>query len=154
VRQNPDESLLLKNQLCFPLYAAARKITGAYTPWLRPLGLTYTQYLVLLVLWETDGVSMGELGERLLLDSGTLTPLLKRMEIAGILTRSRSGEDERRVLVSLTDRGRRLREQAREIPPRAAGCVKLSPEEGAELYRLLYRLLKADEATPEQPPAQ
>ncbi len=143
MREDADEALLLKNQLCFPLYAAARRITGAYTPYLRPLGLTYTQYLVLLVLWEEDGIAMSALCERLLLDSGTLTPVLKRMESAGLLTRERSAEDERRVTIRLTEAGCSLREHAREIPREIARCVPLSPADAIELRRLLDQLLEA-----------
>ena len=141
MRKDTDEALLLKNQLCFPLYAAARRITGAYTPYLRPLGLTYTQYLVLLVLWEEDGIAMSALCDRLLLDSGTLTPLLKKMEAHGLLTRHRSESDERRVVVSLTQAGSDLKAEAAKVPLAMAGCVQLSPEEGAELVRLLSKVL-------------
>ncbi|MCR5294837.1 MAG: MarR family transcriptional regulator [Lachnospiraceae bacterium] len=139
-----DALLLLENQLCFPLYAAARKITGLYTPLLKPLGLTYTQYLVFLVLWEKDGISIGELGGRLFLDSGTLTPLIRKLEARGLIERRRSREDERIVLISLTEEGRALREKARKIPVKIASCVPLSPEDAADFYRLLYRILEAD----------
>jgi len=141
MQETADEALLLKNQLCFPLYAAARRITGAYTPYLRPLGLTYTQYLVLLVLWEENGIAMSALCGRLLLDSGTLTPVLKRMEAAGLLTRERCADDERRITISLTETGRSLREKVQEIPREIARCVPLSPADAAELYRLLYLFL-------------
>jgi len=141
---DPNEALKLKNQLCFPLYAAARRVTSVYTPYLKPLGLTYTQYIVFLVLWEEDGLPVSEIGDRLLLDSGTLTPLLKKMEAQGYLTRTRSKLDERSVIVTLTEKGRALREQASEIPLRAAQCVKLAPQEGQTLYRLLYKLLGSD----------
>lgn len=106
----------LDEQLCFALYAASRAFTRAYAPLLEPLGLTYPQYVVLLVLWETDGLSVGELGERLGLDSGTLTPLLKRLEAAGIVTRTRDPGDERVVRVALTPDGKRLEKKAAEIP--------------------------------------
>lgn len=135
------EKLRLENQLCFPLYAAARKAVSLYTPYLKPLGITYTQYIVFLALWERDGVSVGELCRKLYLDNGTLTPLLKKMEDAGFLTRSRSGEDERVVVVSLTEKGRALREKAREIPARAGDCINISREEAGTLHRLLYKLL-------------
>ena len=136
-----DEALRLSNQLCFPLYAAARKVTGLYQPYLQPLGLTYTQYVTLLVLWEEDGQSVSALGERLFLDSGTLTPLLKKLEQRGLVRRERSREDERVVLVRLTDEGRALKEQAREIPMKVGGCIQLSPEEALSLYQTLYKLL-------------
>lgn len=138
---DPNEALKLKNQLCFPLYAAARRVTGVYTPYLKPLGLTYTQYIVFMVLWEQDGLQVSEIGEKLLLDSGTLTPLLKKMEAQGYLTRTRSKLDERSVIVTLTEKGRLLKEQVGEIPMKAAQCVRLSPEEGKVLYDLLYKLL-------------
>ncbi len=140
-----DEALRLDNQLCFPLYAAARKIVGAYTPALKPLGLTYTQYLVFLVLWEQDGLPMGEVCRRLRLDSGTLTPVLKKLEAAGYLTRSRLPEDERVVTLKLTDAGRALKREAVAVPPQVAGTVCLQPDEAAELYRLLYKFLDGEE---------
>ena len=138
---DPNEALKLKNQLCFPLYAAARRITSVYTPYLKPLGLTYTQYIVFLVLWEEDHLPVSEIGDRLLLDSGTLTPLLKKMEKEGYLTRVRSKADERSVIVSLTEAGKALKEKVAEIPLLASQCVRLNPEEGRTLYTLLYKLL-------------
>jgi MarR family transcriptional regulator, organic hydroperoxide resistance regulator len=122
----PDDGLRLDQQLCFALYSASLAMTKLYRPMLDALGLTYPQYLVMLVLWERDVISVGELGERLNLDSGTLTPLLKRLEAQGRLVRNRSSQDERRVEVSLTDDGRALRAQARAIPPRileGVGCT-------------------------------
>ncbi len=135
------EAMKLANQLCFPLYAAARNVTGLYTQWLKPLGLTYTQYIVFLVLWEKDGVSVTEIGERLMLDNGTLSPLLKKMEQAGYVTRRRSAEDDRVVLVTLTEKGRALQEEAKNIPQNVAGCIDLLPEKAQTLYKLLYELL-------------
>ena len=136
------EAMKLANQLCFPLYAAARNVTGLYTPWLKPLGLTYTQYIALLVLWEQDGQTVGEIGEKLMLDNGTLSPLLKKMEQAGLVQRQRSREDERVVVVSLTEAGRALREKAKDVPAKAAGCIDLPPEKAQMLYALLYELLE------------
>ena len=135
------EAMKLENQLCFPLYAAARNVTGRYTPWLKPLGLTYTQYIVLLVLWEEDGISVTEIGEKLMLDNGTLSPLLKKMEKAGYINRSRSIDDERVVVITLTEAGRALQERAKDIPGQMAGCIELSPEKAQMLYALLYELL-------------
>ena len=112
---NYKETMKLANQLCFPLYAAARNVTGLYTPWLKPLGLTYTQYIVFLVLWEKDGISVTEIGARLMLDNGTLSPLLKKMEKAGYLERCRSKEDDRVVLITLTDKGRDLQEKVKDV---------------------------------------
>ena len=136
------EAMRLDRQLCFPLYAAARNVTGLYTPYLKPLGLTYTQYIVFLVLWERDGLTVTEIGERLMLDNGTLSPLLKKMEQAGYVRRQRSREDERVVLVTLTEAGRALQEKAKDIPLQAARCIDLPPEKAAALYALLYELLE------------
>ena len=136
-----QEAMKLINQLCFPLYAAARHVTGLYTPVLKPLGLTYTQYIVFLVLWEKDGLTVGEIGERLLLDNGTLSPLLKKLEQAGYVRRERSREDERVVVITLTEAGRALREKAKDVPAKVAGCIDLPPEKAQILYGLLYELL-------------
>ena len=138
------DPLLLDHQLCFPLYACARTVVNLYTPYFQPLGITYTQYLVFLVLWERDGVSVRELGERLYLDSGTLTPLLKKMEEAGYLTRERSKADGRVVLVHLTEQGRALRAACAEIPLRLGGCLPISAEEAKVLHGLLYRILETE----------
>ena len=136
------DAMKLSNQLCFPLYAAARNVTGLYTPWLKPLGLTYTQYIVFLVLWEKDGISVTEIGEKLMLDNGTLSPLLKKLEKAGYVERHRRPEDDRVVEITLTDAGRALREKAEDIPFKVAGCIDLPPEKARTLYELLYELLK------------
>ena len=136
------EAMKLRNQLCFPLYAAARNVMSLYTPWLKPLGLTYTQYLVLLVLWERDGQTVSEIGDALLLDNGTLSPLLKKMELAGHLERRRNREDERVVTVTLTEAGRDLQLKAKDIPMKIVSCVDFSPEKAQQLYTLLYELLE------------
>ena len=141
------EAMKLANQLCFPLYAAARNMTGLYTPWLKPLGLTYTQYIVFLVLWEKDGLSVTQIGEKLMLDNGTLSPLLKKMEQAGYVERRRSREDDRVVRITLTEKGRALQERAKEVPRRVAGCVDLPPEKAHMLYALLYELLENQKTT-------
>jgi len=135
------EQLKLENQLCFPLYACAKEVVRLYTPYLDPLGLTYTQYITMLVLWEKKLVSVKALGELLWLDSGTLTPLLKKLEAKGLVTRSRSKEDERSVEIGLTDAGRALEEQAAEVPAKVGSCLKMPPEEAAALYTLLYKTL-------------
>lgn len=136
------EQLLLKNQLCFPMYACSRKIIGSYSPYLKPLGLTYTQYIVLMVLWEKESVNVGQLGEILRLDAGTLTPLLKRLEKSGLVTRQRSREDERVTLISITPKGDQLKEKCKDIPVRMASEGKaLSEKDARELYRLLYLFL-------------
>lgn len=116
-----DDPLLLDRQLCFPLYAATNLLNRLYGPMLKPLGLTYPQYLVMLVLWEEEPQTVGSLGARLYLDSGTLTPLLKRMEAAGLVSRTRDAGDERRVLIGLTERGRALRSDALHVPGTIAG---------------------------------
>ena len=135
------EAMKLSNQLCFPLYAAARNVTGLYTPYLKELGLTYTQYIVFLVLWEKDGITVGEICEKLMLDNGTVSPLLKKMEQAGYITRTRSSEDDRVVLISLTKEGKDLQKKAKDVPAKVAGCIDLPPEKAKMLYILLYELL-------------
>jgi len=139
-----DAALLLDNQLCFPLYAASRRIIRLYRPVLDPLGLTYTQYITLLALWERDGETVKALGERLFLDSGTLTPLLKKLEVQGLVRRDRSHEDERNVLIWLTAEGSALKTRAAEVPGQIASCVNLSMPDARELHRLLHLLLADD----------
>ncbi len=136
------EAMKLASQLCFPLYAAARNVTNLYTPWLKPLGLTNTQYIVFLVLWEKDGISVTEIGEKLMLDNGTLSPLLKKLEQAGYLQRRRCRKDDRIVEITLTEAGRALQERAREVPGRVASCIDLPPEKAQALYALIYELLE------------
>ncbi|MCR4850766.1 MAG: MarR family transcriptional regulator [Lachnospiraceae bacterium] len=137
------EQLLLKNQLCFPMYACSRKIVGRYTPYLSPLGLTYTQYVVLMVLWEQESVNVGQLGSILHLDAGTLTPLLKRLEKAGYVTRERSKEDERVTVISITPEGNALKEKCKDIPLKLSSEGSgLSKKDAEELYRLLYLFLE------------
>ena len=138
------EAMKLDNQLCFPLYAASRVVTGAYTPYLKPLGLTYTQYIVMLVLWEQDGITVGDLCRRLMLDSGTLSPLIKKMISLGFVTKEHSKEDERVVLIHLTEQGKALQEKAKDIPQQVGKCVKMEPEKAKQLYLLLYELLKSN----------
>ena len=135
------EALKLENQLCFPLYACAKEVVRLYKPFLDEIGLTYTQYITMLVLWETDLLTVKELGEKLCLDSGTLTPLLKKMESQGLLNRSRNAADERSVIVSLTATGRDLRERAVSIPERLGSCLPLTADEAKTLYTLLYKVL-------------
>ncbi len=136
------EAMRLANQFCFPLYAAARNVTALYTPHLKPLGLTYTQYIVFLVLWEKDGLTVGEIGNALMLDNGTLSPLLKKMEQAGYIERRRCREDDRVVEITLTEKGRALQEKAKDIPQKIAGCIDLPAEKAQQLYALLYELLE------------
>lgn len=134
-----DDPLLLDRQVCFPLYAATNLLNRLYGPVLKPLGLTYPQYLVMLVLWEEEPQTVGSLGARLYLDSGTLTPLLKRMEAAGIVSRTRDAGDERRVLIGLTERGRALRADALHVPETIAGGR--SPEGLDELRESVRKLV-------------
>ena len=133
--------LKLDGQICFPLYACARRVIGVYTPLLKPLGLTYTQYLVMMALWERGKEKVGELCHRLYLDCGTITPMLKKMEESGWLTRCRCKVDERVVYVALTDKGWALREQVKDIPDKVGKCITLPKEDAFELYKLLRRLL-------------
>ena len=136
------EVMKLKNQLCFPLYAAARAVTGAYTPYLKALNLTYTQYIVLLVLWEKDGVTVSDICKKLMLDSGTLSPLLKKMRTLGYIEKQHSTDDERAVLIYLTDQGKALQEKAKDIPLKIGQCINIKPEKAKQLYSLLYELLE------------
>ncbi len=137
------EQLLLTNQLCFPMYACGRKIVNAYNPYLKPLGLTYTQYIVFMVLWEKENVTVGQLGSILHLDAGTLTPLLKNLEKEGYVTRGRSKEDERVTIISITEKGNALKEKCKDIPFELAKSVSpLSEKDTKELYRLLYKFLE------------
>jgi len=139
---NPDDTLKLSNQLCFPLYASGKEITRKYKPFLDKLGITYTQYIVLMVLWEKDHVSVKEIGEKLYLDSGTLTPLLNKLLEKGYISKKTLPRDNRELIISLTDKGLELKKEAYEIPPQIAKEVKLSEEEAKELYRLLYKVLE------------
>ncbi len=136
-----DDPLRLENQLCFPLYACAKEVIRRYKPFLDPLGLTYTQYIVMMVLWERGRILGRDLGRTLYLDSGTLTPLLKKLEAKGLVTRERGKKDERNLVVSLTEEGRGLKEQAARVPLEMGRCIDLTAEEAVQLYRLLYKVL-------------
>ena len=138
------ESLKLKSQLCFPLYACAKEIIRRYKPFLDQVDLTYTQYITMMALWANTSMNVRELGSCLFLDSGTLTPVLKKLEAKGYLTRSRSKEDERNLIVTVTEKGWELREQALSIPQAMSACINLKPEEAEFLYRILYKLLDTD----------
>ena len=135
------EMMKLTNQMCFPLYAASRRVISLYTPWLKPLGLTYTQYIVFLVLWEKDGLTVGDICDKLMLDNGTLSPLLKKMQQAGYVEKKRSSEDDRVVVITLTEEGKALQEKAKDIPAKVAACIDLPAEKAQTLYMLLYELL-------------
>lgn len=134
--------LKLENQLCFPLYVCAKEIVKKYKPFLDKLELTYTQYIALMVLWEQKEINVKTLGEYLFLDSGTLTPVLKKLESRGYITRTRGKEDERILIIRITDSGMELQKKAVEIPKQVAGCVKLEEEEAKTLYILLHKLME------------
>ena len=138
---NNYDALKLENQLCFPLYAASREVIKVYKPFLDGLDLTYTQYIAMILLWEHNTLTVKEMGDHLFLDSGTLTPLLKKLEAKGLITRTRSTKDERNLNVSITDLGAALREKAVHIPCEVGRLNPLSLEETVSLYRLLYKLL-------------
>ena len=138
--QNYD-MLKLENQLCFPLYAAAREVTKRYRPFLDDLNLTYTQYITMMVVWECSECSVKTLGEKLYLDSGTLTPVVKSLEQKGYVRRFRSTEDERVLLVSITQEGKALRDKAAAVPMQVGACIHLTQEDAMTLHRLLYKLL-------------
>lgn len=135
------DPLKLENQLCFPLYAASREIIRTYRPFLDKISLTYTQYITMMIMWEFKRISAKELGEKLFLDSGTLTPVLKSLESKGHIKRSRSSEDERVLMVELTEKGEELRDSALFVPEQMSKCVRLTREESLQLYSLLYKLL-------------
>ena len=136
------EALKLDNQICFPLYACSKEIVKRYKPFLDEIDLTYTQYITMMVLWEEDTVNVKELGKKLFLDSGTLTPVLKRLEQKKLIERKRDSRDERNLIVSVTKEGEALKDKAVEIPKKMAGCVKLDQKDATELYRILHEILK------------
>ncbi len=136
------ECLRIENQLCFPLYACAKEVVRRYKPYLDALGLTYTQYITMLVLWEYGTSTVKALGEYLYLDSGTLTPLLKKLEERGLITRVRDRQDERNLNIALTAEGEKLKEDAVKIPAQIGGCLCITPEDAETLYRILYRILQ------------
>lgn len=135
------EALKLSNQLCFPLYAVSREIVKKYTPLLDRIGLTYTQYIAMMVLWEHQEVTVKELGNQLFLDSGTVTPVLKALEKKGYVTRRRSETDERVVYAVITEAGMALREQAADIPAQLGACVPLEAEDAVTLYQILHKMM-------------
>ncbi len=136
------ESLKLSNQLCFPLYACSKEIIRKYKPYLDKIDLTYTQYITMMVLWEKQSVNVKTLGDCLYLDSGTLTPVLKKLESKGYITRMRSSEDERNLVVTITDEGEALKDKAVDIPASIGSCVNLNKEEAEILYKILYKIIQ------------
>ena len=133
--------LKLKNQLCFPIYLCSKEIIRKYTPLLNKLNLTYTQYVVMMYFWEKKKSNVKDLGNALLLDSSTLTPLLKKLELKGYIKRNRSLEDERNLIVCITEKGESLKELALSIPERVSKCINLNEEEAITLYNLVYKVL-------------
>ena len=140
--ENKYEALKLSKQLCFPLYACSREMIKLYKPYLDELGLTYTQYITMMVLWEHKAMTVKALGQELFLDSGTLTPLLKKLEEKGLVTRRRSGLDERNLIVTITELGEEMKDRALHIPGEMTKCINLPPEDIRELYRMLHQLLE------------
>ena len=134
-------SLRLENQLCFPLYACSKEIIRKYKPLLDEIDLTYTQYIAMMVLWEKKSVNVKTLGENLYLDSGTLTPVLKKLESKGYISRERSSKDERNLVVSITEEGEKLKDKALDIPSKIGGCVCLTEKDAELLYSLLYKII-------------
>lgn len=139
--ESNTSALLLKNQICFPLYACSKEVVRQYKPFLDELDLTYTQYITMLVMWEHKKLNVKEIGSYLYLDSGTLTPLLKKLEDKGYIVRTRSKADERNLSVTLTKEGMALKEKAASIPDKLTSCVNFSQEDSKQLYELLYKLL-------------
>ena len=139
---NKYDALKLENQICFPLYACSKEIVRKYKPFLDEIDLTYTQYITMMVLWEHKEMNVKDLGEFLYLDSGTLTPVLKKLEQKGYVARARSIEDERVLKVTITEAGEQLKEQAVEIPAKIGSCVGLPSEDALKLYEILHKILK------------
>lgn len=135
------DTLKLENQLCFPLYACSKEVVKKYHPLLEKIDLTYTQYITMMVLWEQKDMNVKSLGEKLYLDSGTLTPLLKKLEKKGYIKRTRNTKDERNLIISITNKGEELKKVCEDIPKQIGECIPLSKEESITLYQLLYKLL-------------
>ncbi|MCR5580634.1 MAG: MarR family transcriptional regulator [Pseudobutyrivibrio sp.] len=135
------DCLKISNQLCFPLYACSKEIVKRYKPYLDPIDLTYTQYITMMVVWEEKEITVKALGDKLFLDSGTLTPVLKKLEQKGYVKRSRSKDDERNLIITLTKDGEELKKEACLVPSKMGKCVNLSPQEYEQLYTLLYKIL-------------
>lgn len=135
------DALKLENQLCFPLYVCAKEVVKAYKPYLDKLDLTYTQYITMMAMWEHKELLVKELGGYLYLDSGTLTPLLKRLEEKGYVSRKRSEKDERDMVVTITEEGKKLKRKAADVPEKLSACVSIDPQKAGELYAILYEII-------------
>ena len=142
MKKSSFDMLKLENQLCFPLYAAAKEVISKYRPFLADLDLTYTQYIVMMVLWEEKSINVKKIGDMLYLDSGTLSPLIKSLEKKGYVYKLRAEYDERVVEIILTPKGEEIKNQAKDIPMKIGSCINLEPEETKILYKLLYKMLK------------
>ena len=138
---NRKDALKLENQLCFPLYVASKEVIRRYNPLLKELDLTYTQYLVMMVLWEHGTIGAKELGDKLFLDSGTLTPLIKKMIAKGYLEKTQAEDDLRKITLNITEKGRLLQEKALDVPFSVASCIDLPQKDATDLYRILYEML-------------
>ena len=141
MKEDNFESLKLENQLCFPLYACSKEVIRRYKPLLDRLDLTYTQYIAMMVMWTEKEMNVKALGEKLFLDSGTLTPVLKKLETKGYIKRTRLKEDERNLSITITEKGMNLRNKAKDIPIEVGKCVNLSKEEAMTLYKILYKII-------------
>lgn len=139
--ENNFDPLKIENQLCFPLYACAKEVVRKYKPFLDKIDLTYTQYITMMIMWDKKEINVKNLGECLYLDSGTLTPLLKKLEAKGFITKERCAEDERSIIVKITQKGMDLKEKATSVPAAVSTCIDLSPEETKQLYTILYKIL-------------
>lgn len=139
--ENNFDPLKIENQLCFPLYACAKEVVRKYKPFLDKIDLTYTQYITMMIMWDKKEINVKNLGECLYLDSGTLTPLLKKLEAKGFITKERCVEDERSIIVKITQKGMDLKEKATSVPAAVSTCIDLSPEETKQLYTILYKIL-------------
>lgn len=136
-----NEVLKIENQLCFPLYVCSKEIIKKYKPYLEKIDLTYTQYITMMILWEVKEINVKSLGDRLFLDSGTLTPLLKKLEQKEYITRNKSSKDERKLIISITPKGEELKTLAKDIPTSIGKCLNLNEKESIQLYNLLYKVL-------------
>lgn len=143
--ENNFDALKIENQLCFPLYACAKEVVRKYKPFLDEIDLTYTQYITMMIMWDKKEINVKNLGECLYLDSGTLTPLLKKLEAKGFITRERCASDERSIIVKLTKKGEQLKNDAINVPAKMHNCINLTKQETIELYKLLYKVLNSND---------